>query len=43
MEVGDDAPLVKVFEEAVRTTSPEAFVFSLAHVSKPIQLAAYRE
>ena len=35
LEIGDDAPLVDVFEAVVDAPGPEAFIWSLARVFKP--------
>lgn len=43
MEIGDDQPLLDVFEEAANAPSGEAYVLSLARVYKPALLAAYRD
>jgi hypothetical protein len=42
MEIGDDAPLVQLFEEAIHAPGAEAFIYALAHVFKPALLDAYR-
>jgi hypothetical protein len=42
LEVGDDAPIVEVFEEAINAPNGLAFVEALAAVYKPQLLAAYR-
>jgi hypothetical protein len=43
MEVGDDAPVVELFAEAVNAPNVVAFVLGLARVFKPALLAAYDE
>ena len=43
MEIGDDAPLIDIFEAARHAPSAEAFLLSLARLFKPALLAAYRE
>ncbi|MCZ7567389.1 MAG: DUF455 family protein [Ardenticatenaceae bacterium] len=43
MEIGDDAPLIETFREAINAPGPEAFVLSLARIFKPALLAAYVE
>jgi hypothetical protein len=43
MEIGEDAPVVDVFAEAVNAPSAQAFVLALARVYKPALLAAYDE
>jgi hypothetical protein len=43
MEVGEDAPLLAVVDEARHAPSAEAFVLALARLFKPALLAAYRE
>lgn len=43
MEIGEDAPLIAVFDEARNAPSAEAFILSLARLFKPAMLAAYRE
>ena len=43
MEIGDDAPLIELFDAAQDAPSAEAFVLSLARLYKPALLAAYRE
>jgi len=43
MEIGEDAPLIEVFDAARHAPSAEAFVLSLARLFKPALLAAYRE
>ena len=43
MEVGDDGPLLAVFDEALNAPSAEAFILALARVYKPALLAAYEE
>jgi hypothetical protein len=43
MEIGDDAPLIEVFDAALDAPSAEAFVLSLARLFKPALLTAYRE
>ncbi|HSS97871.1 MAG TPA: hypothetical protein VLK33_12615, partial [Terriglobales bacterium] len=41
LEVGNDAPVVNLFDDAIDSPSPLAFILSLARVYKPIQLEAY--
>lgn len=43
LEIGDDAPLIEVFEAALDAPSAEAYVLALARLFKPALLAAYRE
>ncbi|MCB0153388.1 MAG: DUF455 family protein [Anaerolineae bacterium] len=43
LEIGDDQPLIDVFEEAVNAPSDAAFVLSLARLYKPALLAVYRD
>lgn len=43
MEIGDDEPLVSIFEESINAPGPEAFVLALARLFKPALLAAYQE
>ncbi|MBK8049869.1 MAG: DUF455 family protein [Anaerolineales bacterium] len=43
MEIGDDSPLIEVFDAARHAPNAGAFVLSLARVFKPALLAAYRE
>ena len=43
MEVGDDQPLVAVFDELMNAPGPEAFILGLARVIKPAMLSAYQE
>jgi uncharacterized ferritin-like protein (DUF455 family) len=43
IEIGDDAPLIAVFDESINAPSPEAFILGLARVFKPALLAAYNE
>lgn len=43
MEVGEDAPVVAVFAEAVNAPSGEALLLALTRVFKPALLAAYQE
>lgn len=43
MEIGEDEPLIAVFDQARNAPSAEAFVLSLARLFKPALLAAYRE
>ncbi len=43
LEVGDDRPLVQLFEEAINAPSAAAFVLALARVFKPGLLKAYRD
>ena len=43
MEVGEDAPVVGVFSEAINAPSGEALLLALARVFKPALLAAYQE
>ncbi len=42
LEIGDDQPLIGVFEEAANAPSAEALVLSLARVYKPALMAVYR-
>jgi len=42
VEVGDDAPVVSVFSEAIHAPGPEAFILSLARVFKPALWQAYQ-
>jgi hypothetical protein len=42
MEVGDDAPLVALFDAALDAPNAAAFVLALARVFKPALLAAYQ-
>jgi uncharacterized ferritin-like protein (DUF455 family) len=41
LEVGSDAALIKVFDEALNAPSAEAFVFALGHVLKPAMATVY--
>ena len=43
LEIGDDQPLIDVFEEAANAPSDVAFVLSLARLYKPALLAVYRD
>lgn len=43
IEIGEDAPLIAVFDESIHAPSPEAFILGLARVFKPSLLAAYGE
>jgi hypothetical protein len=43
MDVGDDQPLVAVFDELINAPSAEAFILGLARVIKPAMLSAYQE
>jgi uncharacterized ferritin-like protein (DUF455 family) len=43
IEIGEDAPLISVFDEAIHAPSPEAYILGLARVLKPALLAAYGE
>jgi len=43
MEIGDDAPLIAVFDAAQDAPSAEAYVLALARLFKPALLSAYRE
>jgi hypothetical protein len=43
IEIGDDAPLIVVFDESINAPGPEAFILGLARVLKPSLLAAYSE
>lgn len=43
LEIGEDEPLIAVFDQARNAPSAEAFVLSLARLFKPALLAAYRE
>lgn len=43
MEIGEDAPVVELFAEALHAPSGEALLLSLARVFKPALLAAYQE
>jgi uncharacterized ferritin-like protein (DUF455 family) len=43
MEIGDDQPIIAVFDEAMHAPSAEAFILGFARVLKPSMLAAYRE
>lgn len=42
LEVGDDAPVVSLFESAIDAPSPTAFLLALARVFKPALLNAYQ-
>jgi len=43
IEIGEDAPLIDVFDESIHAPSAEAFILGLARVLKPALLAAYGE
>lgn len=43
MEIGDDAPLINVFNEAINAPGPEALLLSLGRVFTPALLSAYTE
>jgi hypothetical protein len=43
MEIGEDRPLIEVFEEAIHAPSAAAFLLSQARVFIPALLAAYKE
>lgn len=43
LDVGDDKPVVELFEQSINAPSGLAFVLALARVLKPAQLTAYRE
>ncbi|MCB9109001.1 MAG: DUF455 family protein [Anaerolineales bacterium] len=43
LEIGDDQPLIDIFEESANAPSGEAFILSLARVYKPALLAVYRD
>src|SRR5215475_164501 len=43
MLIGEDAPLIDVFQEAVNAPSAEAYLLTLARVLKPALLRAYRQ
>jgi uncharacterized ferritin-like protein (DUF455 family) len=43
LEIGQDAPLVELFDQAINAPSDAAFVLSLARLFKPALLAAYRD
>jgi uncharacterized ferritin-like protein (DUF455 family) len=43
IEVGEDVPLIAIFDEAIHAPGPEAFILGIARVLKPALLAAYRE
>ena len=40
--IGEDAPLVAIFDESIHAPSAQAFIFALAQVFKPALLSAYR-
>ncbi len=42
LEIGEDAPLVGVFDESINAPSAQAFILALLRVFKPALLAAYR-
>ncbi|MYH61776.1 MAG: hypothetical protein F4148_08415 [Caldilineaceae bacterium SB0675_bin_29] len=42
LEIGEDAPLVEVFDESINAPSAQAFILALAQVFKPALLSAYR-
>jgi len=42
LEIGDDAPVVEIFQEAINAPNGLAFVRALAEVYKPAQQAAYQ-
>ena len=42
LEIGDDAPLIDVFEAVIDAPGPEAFIWSLARVFKPALRDGYR-
>ncbi len=43
MQIGEDAALIGIVEDAANAPGVEAFILSLARVFKPAQVAAYRE
>lgn len=43
MNIGDDAALIEIVQEAAGAPGPEAYMLALARVFKPALLAAYRE
>ena len=43
MGVGDDQPLVAVFDEVINAPSAEAYILGLARVIKPAMLSVYQE
>lgn len=43
MEVGKDAPLIRIFSESIHAPGAQAFILALARVFKPAMLAAYRD
>ena len=43
LEVGDDRPLIQLFDEAINAPNAAAFVLALGRVFKPALLKAYRE
>ncbi|MCG3210951.1 MAG: hypothetical protein FOGNACKC_04587 [Anaerolineae bacterium] len=43
LEIGDDQPLIDVFEEAANAPSDAAYVLLLARVFKPALMAVYRD
>jgi hypothetical protein len=43
MQIGEDAVLIGIIQEAANAPGVEAFILSLARVFKPAQLAAYRQ
>ena len=42
LEIGDDAPLVAIFDESINAPSAQAFMLALRRVYKPALLSAYR-
>ncbi len=42
LEIGEDAPLVEVFDESINAPSAQAFFLALRRVFKPALLSAYR-
>jgi len=42
LEIGEDAPLVEVFDDSINAPSAQAFILALAQVFKPALLSAYR-
>ena len=42
LEIGEDAPLVEVFDESINAPSAQAFLLALLRVYKPALLSAYR-
>ena len=42
LEIGEDAPLVEVFDESINAPSAQAFLLALRRVFKPALLSAYR-